>query len=216
MLREQGRGASACAAHCCALVVRTWEENPEHLRLENGPRISARALHRAQSAATIQDAVGFPQRLSSGAQEKDPRPLPGASDQLTSLLWIIRNLGSGTQKPVPRLRDRMQERSARTQAGKCRWLCISCETRIIVVQIKRKNWALRRIENCRLNRVLKNSQKQIPHPTEVGSERQEQKGLCVGAPISAFLYGRIGVLRLLAALVAQDDSIGVILHSRAR
>lgn len=38
----------------------------------------------------------FPQRLSSGAQEKDPRPLPCASDQLASLPFI-RNLGSSTQ-----------------------------------------------------------------------------------------------------------------------
>ncbi len=181
MLREQGRGASACAAHCCALVVRTWEEDPEHLRLENGPRISARALHWAQSAATIQDAVGFPQRLSSGAQEKDPRPLPGTSDQLASLLQIIRNLGSGTQKPVPRLRDRMQERRAEIQAGNGRLLCISCATRTIVVQIRRKSWTLRRVENCRLNRVRKSSQKQIP--LRLKSVRNDKsKRTCVGAP----------------------------------
>src|SRR5271157_4131658 len=59
MLREQRQGASACAAHCCALVVRTWEEDLEYLQLENGPCISARTLHLPQSAATIQDAVVF-------------------------------------------------------------------------------------------------------------------------------------------------------------
>ena len=61
------------------------------------------------------------------------------------------------------------------------WLCISCATRTIVVQIRRKSWTLRRVENCRLNRVRKSSQKQIP--LRLKSVRNDKsKRTCVGAP----------------------------------
>src|SRR5271167_801861 len=49
------------------------KEDLEYPYLENGPCISARTLNLPQSAATIQDAVAFPQCLSSGAQERKIR-----------------------------------------------------------------------------------------------------------------------------------------------
>jgi hypothetical protein len=121
------------------LVVRTWEEALEYQHLEKGPCISARTLNLPYSAATIQDAACFPQRLSSGVEEKGSEAVAFASDHLASLQRFIGNLGSGTQQPVPRLRDRMLEQRAGTQAQNVCPLCISCATRAIVVKIKRKN-----------------------------------------------------------------------------
>ena len=112
---------------CCALLRFGGADLGGRSR---APATRERSAHKrtptpsAQSAAMIQDALVFPapvewrSRKRSGAVAWTP-------DQLTSLLWIIRNLGSGTQKPVPRLR-RMQERRALAQARKRRCLCISC------------------------------------------------------------------------------------------
>jgi hypothetical protein len=140
--RSRSDEAWGCAARCCAMVVRTMGGDPEYLRLENGPCISTLQVPSASIGCDDRGCVGFSQRLSSSAQEKDPRPLPGASDQFASLQRFISNPGSGTQEPVPRLRERMQEGRAAAQEQRCLSLCISCARRKIVVQIKRKSWLL--------------------------------------------------------------------------
>jgi hypothetical protein len=146
---SRSRGVNrACTAHCCAMVVRTWEEIPSNLRLESGPCLSPRKVHLPATGCDDAACGIFPKRLSSGAQEIDPRRLPGASDRLASLQQFISNPGSGTQEPVPRLRERMQEPCAAGQARKCLPLCISCARCMIVVKIKRKNWAIGRLQIC--------------------------------------------------------------------
>src|SRR5271167_4099285 len=115
--------------------------DPEYLRLENGPCMSARRVPLPQWVATIQHAVYFLSVCRVALKKKirggclAPRIISHRYNGSSS------NPGSGTQKPVPRLRDRMQERRAAVQARKCLLLCISCATRMIVVQIERKNGA---------------------------------------------------------------------------
>ena len=105
-----GAGAGSAGASCALLrlTARTWRKIPSTCKLENGSRI-AHARFICLLAATTRVRC-FPQRLSSGAQEKRSAAVAwrlgpsriAASDHL--------NLRSGTQPPVPRLRDRMQQR----------------------------------------------------------------------------------------------------------
>ena len=92
------------------------------LRLENGPCMSPTPSPSASMSCDNPRTRQFSRRLSSSAQEKDPRPLPDTSDHLASLQRTVNNPGSGTQEPVPRLRDRMQERARshkHESAGRC-------------------------------------------------------------------------------------------------
>ena len=155
MLMEQGREALACAAHRCAMVVRTW-------RRSRAPVPRERSVHKRTHAPSAsmgcddRGCVGFPQHLSRSAQENIRGRCLCASDQSRIVQRSIANPGSGTQRSVPRLRDRMQERRALAQARKRPRLCISCATRTIVVQIGRKRRPLR---EC-----LRAASNASPHP----------------------------------------------------
>ena len=143
--RQRGfhaHGAGARSVGVCCASLRhggaDLEEISEHLCLENGPCMSPRTPHQPRWAATIADALVF---LSTcrGALKKTSEGVAFAPRiNLASLQRFIANPGSGTQKSVPRLRDRMQERRALAQARKRLRLCISCATRTIVVQIRGK------------------------------------------------------------------------------
>src|SRR5271165_6576977 len=127
---------------CCALLRVGGADLGGALEL---PASRERSVHKrthAQSALFGCDHPGCGMFSSAPVEwrwRKRSEAVALASDHLASLQRFIGNLGSGTQQPVPRLRDRMLEQRAGTQAQNACPLCISCATRAIVVKIKRKN-----------------------------------------------------------------------------
>jgi hypothetical protein len=139
-LMERRRRKPGRALRIAALAAADLGRRSRELRLgRSAPEPTPGSL----ASTECDDGDGYFLSACRVALKKVRRPLPGISDAIRIAENVhLQTLGSGTQKPVPRLRKSMQKHSAATQAGKCLSLCIRCATPKIVVQIQRKTGAI--------------------------------------------------------------------------